>query len=191
MGKGWGPKKRRGTPSGEKGSTHRNVKGGGFVGGPPQTRQGAANQPSQPGVPQQSRGHPKPPTNPASPRAPQSKSKGDNDKQKQKQQENHHGPSCAGVGGTPHIGKPTCCLQPKPAGGKPRGESQKTQNTKGEGNPNTNGVGLGPHRGCAGTQPTEGTNQRASPATTNKPMVETTATTVATKRQSVITWQFQ
>ena len=73
------------------------------------------------------------------------------------------------------------------AGGHP----QKPKTQRGKGNPNTSGVGLGPHRGCAGTQPTEGTNQRASPATTNKPRVKTTATTVAKKRQNVITWQFE
>ena len=51
MGEGGGPKKRRGTPSGEKGSTHRNVKGERVCGGPPQTRHGPPTNPANPGCP--------------------------------------------------------------------------------------------------------------------------------------------
>ena len=51
MGKGGGPKKRRGTPSGEKGSTHRNVRGAGLWGAHHKPARGPPSNPANPGCP--------------------------------------------------------------------------------------------------------------------------------------------
>ena len=157
MGKGGGPKKRRGTPSGEKGSTHRNVRGAGLWGAHHKPARGPPANPANPGCPSKVVDTPtaNQPSQPASP--PVQKQGG----QRQTKTKTARKPPWTQLcGGRRHPAHRETDLLPatKTRGGETAGGNpQKPPNTRGAGTPNTKGAGLGPHRGCAGAQPTEGT----------------------------------